>query len=289
LESHPCTNLYPSSEPLHQARKPQQALTPSLQIPHLVHLAPPRRPKRLLLPLRSLKRKDDLGPKQSPSHRLLSQPRDRVRILVYLPAYLIERSQPTPRIAKPKVLTNHPHNNTRTLLLLLQTAYIYFLTTYPNDLVTLAANLGSHFILNNVLLSALILLWVHARFLLAEAFLILNFLNLTSLYFRHHKTPLFVHYPVVTGPLCFTFVALFVNGAVVVGSNSLGARICANVAVWCVLVYGMFFLIAFRDCAIGMELSVLCLGKIHRSICSSLTVREADVSHQQRWRYSNSA
>jgi hypothetical protein len=176
---------------------------------------------------------------------------------------LSKRKQPTPRIAKPKVLTNHPHKNTRTLLLLLQTAYIYFLTTYPNDLVTLAANLGSHFILNNVLLSALILLWVHAHFLLAEAILILNFLNLTSLYFRHHKTPHFVHYPVVTAPLCFTFMALFVNGAVVVGSNSLAARICANVAVWAVLVYGMFFLLAFKDYAIGMELSVLCLGKSH--------------------------
>lgn len=72
-------------------------------------------------------------------------------------------------------------------------------------------------------------------------------------------------------------MALFVNGAVVVGSNSLAARICANVAVWAVLVYGMFFLIAFRDNAVGLELSVLSLGKIHRTICSSLTVCEADI------------
>lgn len=152
---------------------------------------------------------------------------------------------------------------TRTLLLLLQLGYIYFLSAFNNEIVNIAANVGSHFILNNLLQSAFILLWVHSRFLLAEVILVLNLFNLTSLYFRHIKTPHFVHYPVVTSPLCFTFMVMFANGAVMVGSDSFAVRICANVAVWWVLIYGLFFLIAFKDYAVGWELSVLSLGKIH--------------------------
>lgn len=151
---------------------------------------------------------------------------------------------------------------TRTLLLLFQIGYIYFLSAYNNEIVNIAVNVGSHFILNNLLQSAFILLWVHNRFLIAEVVLALNLFNLTSLYFRHLKTPHFVHCPVVTGPLCFTFMAIFVNGAVMVGSDSFAARICANVAVWWVLIYGLFFLIAFKDCVVGWELSVLSLGMI---------------------------
>ena len=92
--------------------------------------------------------------------------------------------------------------------------------------------------------------------------IVLNLCNLTSLYFRHTKTPGFVHYPVVTGPLCFTFVLMFVDGAVVVESHSLLARICAHLALWWVLFYGLFFVVAFKDYAVGWELSMLSLGEI---------------------------
>lgn len=56
-------------------------------------------------------------------------------------------------------------------------------------------------------------------------------------------------------------MVMFFNGAVMVGTNALPARICANVAVWWVLFYGLFFLVAFKDYAVGWEMSVLSLGK----------------------------
>ena len=90
--------------------------------------------------------------------------------------------------------------------------------------------------------------------------LVLNFFNLTSLYFRHLRTPFFIHIPVVSGPLAWTFVALFTNGAVMVHAHGLVARILANVAIWAFMLYGLFFLAAFRDYAIGIEMAVLVAG-----------------------------
>ena len=128
------------------------------------------------------------------------------------------------------------------------------------ELVTAAASVGSHFIANNLLVSGFIFLWVHAQFFWAELILIINMFNLTSLYFRHLRAPFFVHVPVVSGPLAWNFVALFTNGAVMVNSYSLFARITANIAVWALMLYGLFFLATFRDHAIGIEMSVLTAG-----------------------------
>ena len=46
-----------------------------------------------------------------------------------------------------------------------------------------------------------------------------------------------------------------------VNAQSYAAKICANVAIWSILLYGLFFLLAFKDYAIGFELSALSLGK----------------------------
>ncbi len=85
----------------------------------------------------------------------------------------------------------------------------------------------------------------------------INFFNLTSLYLRHSTTPRLVHIPVVSGPLAWTFIALFWDGAAMVGAHSLPARILANVAIWSILVYGTLFLVAFKDYTIGFELTIL--------------------------------
>ena len=111
------------------------------------------------------------------------------------------------------------------------------------------------------------LLWVRSYFRIAEVMLILNWLNLTSLYFRHSTTPRFVHLPVVSAPLAWTFVAIFWNGAVMVDAHNLAAKVTANVFVWSILGYGLFLLAAFKDCSIGFELSILSAGK--SSICSA--------------------
>jgi len=70
-----------------------------------------------------------------------------------------------------------------------------------------------------------------------------------------------VHVPVVSGPLAFTFVAILWNGAAMVDAHGFAARVLANIAIWGILLYGLFFLIAFKDHAIGWEMSILALGE----------------------------
>lgn len=142
-------------------------------------------------------------------------------------------------------------------LLLLQLGYVWHLFASDADLANAAANVGSHFILNNLLQCAFVLLWVHSRFWIAEAVLIVNFFNLTSLYLRYSTTPRFVHIPVVSGPLAWTFVAILWNGAAMVNAHSVPARILANVVIWAILVYGLLFLVAFKDYTMGFALSIL--------------------------------
>ncbi len=98
--------------------------------------------------------------------------------------------------------------------------------------------------------------------------LLLNFFNLSSLYFRHSNYPLAIHVPVVSGPLAFTYVAILWCGAAMVNAHTLAARILANIAIWGILVYGMFFLAAFKDYTIGFELSVLTACKQYLLIYS---------------------
>ena len=105
------------------------------------------------------------------------------------------------------------------------------------------------------------MLWVRNHFWQGELLLIVNFFNLSFAYFRHPKTPRFVHIPALSGPLAWTYVALYWDGAAMVGSRHLAARILANVAVWGILVYGIFFLTAFKDYTMGYALSFLSLCK----------------------------
>ena len=104
------------------------------------------------------------------------------------------------------------------------------------ELSTNAANLAAHFIVHNFFTFAFIMLWTRSRFIIAEIILILNFFNLLAQYFRHpfsqSKGIWTQHIPIVSGPLSWTFVALFWDGAVMVGAEGLAVRILANVAVW---------------------------------------------------------
>jgi hypothetical protein len=52
-------------------------------------------------------------------------------------------------------------------------------------------------------------------------------------------------------------VALYWNGAIAVNAQDLAARILANIAIWGILVYGLFFLIIYKDYTIGFALSIL--------------------------------
>ncbi len=110
-----------------------------------------------------------------------------------------------------------------------------------------ACAVGSHFIFNNLLHFGFIMLFVRSHFGWAELLLVVNFFNLSSLYFRHNKYPRFIHTPTVSAPLAWTFVAILWNGAIMVPHpGTLVARIFANIFVWAILVYGAFFVVIYN-------------------------------------------
>lgn len=144
------------------------------------------------------------------------------------------------------------------VLFILQLVYVSHLFSSNSASVNAAASVGSHFILNNLLQFAFVMLFVRSHFIWAEIILIINFFNLSSLYFRHNAYPRFIHGPAVAGPLAWTFVAIYWNGAIMVPyQGSLVARIFANIFVWSILGYGLFFIILYKDYTMGFALTVL--------------------------------
>ncbi|KAM0254540.1 hypothetical protein ACHAQJ_006702 [Trichoderma viride] len=144
------------------------------------------------------------------------------------------------------------------VLFILQIGYATSLFSKKAEVVHAAASVSGHFIINNILHTIFVVLFVHSHFAIAEVILILNFLNLSSLYFRHNTTPRFIHVPVASGPLAWTFVAIYWNGAIMVPHpHTLVARIFGNVFIWAILGYGAFFIVAYSDYTMGFALSVL--------------------------------
>jgi hypothetical protein len=133
------------------------------------------------------------------------------------------------------------------VLFVLQGGYIGHLFSSNADIVNAAASVGSHFIINNLFHFAFVMLFVRSHFHWAELILVINFFNLSSLYFRHNTYPRFIHLPVVSGPLAWTFVALYWNGAFMVPDpTTLVARIFGNIFIWGILVYGAFFIVIYK-------------------------------------------
>lgn len=135
----------------------------------------------------------------------------------------------------------------RVALFILQLGYIGHLFSSKTEYVNAACSVGSHFILNNLLHFAFVMLFVRSHFVWAELILIINFFNLSSLYFRHNTYPRFIHWPVVSAPLAWTFVAIYWDGAIMVHHpHSLVARIFGNIFIWSILVYGWFFIAVYK-------------------------------------------
>ncbi|KAI1635158.1 DUF1774-domain-containing protein [Biscogniauxia mediterranea] len=144
------------------------------------------------------------------------------------------------------------------VLFVLQGGYIAHLFSGNVERVNAACSVGSHFILNNLFHFAFVMLFVRSLFGWAELIIILNFINLSSLYFRHPGYARFIHEPVVSGPLAWTFVAIYWNGAIMVpNAQTLVARIFGNIFIWSILVYGLFFIFVYKDYTMGFNLSVL--------------------------------
>ncbi|KAL5113526.1 hypothetical protein ACEQ8H_008591 [Pleosporales sp. CAS-2024a] len=139
-------------------------------------------------------------------------------------------------------------------LFVLQAGYLYaFYTAH----VSSATLLTPYWVASQLLLFGFVHLFARGHFVIAELLLIINFANLTLLYFRHSTTPRYMHIGVVSGPLAWNFVALYWCGALAVTSNGFVARIIANVFIWGWAGYGAFFLVAYKDYTMGYALSIL--------------------------------
>jgi len=145
------------------------------------------------------------------------------------------------------------------VLFLLQLVYLWHLFSSKPEWVNAAAGVSSHFTVNYFLQSAWVMLFVRSYFRLSELILIIKFLNLSFLYIRYPVTPRLIHIPAVSGPLAWTFVAIYWNGAIAVNphSHNFEARLLGYIAIWGILVYGLFFLVTFKDYTMGFALSIL--------------------------------
>lgn len=138
---------------------------------------------------------------------------------------------------------------------------MWHLFSKETALVSAAANVATHFILNNLFVFAWILLWTRNHFWGSEIILIAHFINQAICYRNHRDLPAFVHLPAVAGPYAWTLFALFWNGAVAVDSNSLPARIIANIFIWVILFIGLGDITLRQDYMLGYCLSLLSLCK----------------------------
>ncbi|MCJ1306988.1 hypothetical protein MMC25_000632 [Agyrium rufum] len=146
------------------------------------------------------------------------------------------------------------------VLFIAQLGYFWHLFSTDASWSTSAANLGSHHILFNLVQFGFVVLFVHGHFAWAELLVVINFFNLTILYFRHPQTNRFVHIPIVSMPLAWTFVALFWNGAISFNATGQVAYIFANIFVWSFLGWGLAFLFAFKDYTMGFAMTALSLS-----------------------------
>jgi hypothetical protein len=133
--------------------------------------------------------------------------------------------------------------------------------------LTTALNLAPWFISNNLLLFGFIHLWCRSFFWWALLLVIVNFFQLTMAYFRYSpklsgdsRPAIITHIAVLAGPLAWSFVALYWDGAAAVHAHHFAARVVANIFIWTWAVYGGFYLFVFKDWAMGFCLSVLSAG-----------------------------
>ncbi|KAK4065940.1 hypothetical protein Purlil1_13999 [Purpureocillium lilacinum] len=150
-----------------------------------------------------------------------------------------------------------------------QVLYIAQLFSRDNERVRQAVGVSGYFVLNNLLHSLFVILFVHSCFRWAEGILLLNFVNLSVLRFRHRALPLQVHLPAISLPQSWTFFALYWNGFMMVRDQPLiASRVAGGIFIWALLGYGILSLGAFKDAALSICLSIISvaigIGQIER-------------------------
>lgn len=164
------------------------------------------------------------------------------------------------------------------VMLFSQPLYVLHLFSSNSAWVNAACSVGPHFILFNIFNFAWIMLWTRSHFILSEIVLIINFLQLTSLYFRHSlplntdsdrndsdrtsiSTIKSIHIPAVSMPLVWTYFALFWNGSIAVHCTAaIPCRILANIAIWGIVPFAGTFLFGYSDWTVGLATAYLTLG-----------------------------
>lgn len=130
-----------------------------------------------------------------------------------------------------------------------------------------ASNVGWSLNVFNGLHFVWTLLFAKGHYILAEIVLIINLFNILALYTSQAPYKLqtlsnvfLIHMPVAALPFSWLLYAIFWNGAVMVGSQSLAGRIVANVFIWNFLLVPTFFLAIYRDWSVGLSSALLMLG-----------------------------
>lgn len=128
---------------------------------------------------------------------------------------------------------------------------------------------GYHFIMNNLLNFFWFYTFRKHHFIISFILLVVNFLNLMSLYVVHKSYSIksvsdwiAVHMSTLAMPIAWVVFAIFWNGAIVFHSHgkSLILRILANILVWDFLLVPMCFLAFYNDYGVGFAMSLLTLG-----------------------------
>jgi Fungal protein of unknown function (DUF1774) len=158
--------------------------------------------------------------------------------------------------------------------IVLWTLQFHYLTSFyppaPSSTTHISLHLAPHFIANNLLNFGFVHLWCRSYFWWALILIIINWLQLTIAYFRFPPGKVereggdkgvVAHIAVLAGPLAFAFVGLFWDGAAAAHAKHFAARVVANVFIWVWPVYGGFYLVTFKDWAMGFSLSVLSAGE----------------------------
>ena len=157
----------------------------------------------------------------------------------------------------------------------------YLTSFYPptaKGTTQISLNMAPHFIAHNLLSFGFVHLWCRSHFNWGLLLLIVNFFQLTFAYFRFPPGKVereggdkgvMAHIGVLAAPLAFAYVALFWDGAAAFNARDFPARLVANIFIWSWPVYGGFYLIAFKDWAMGFSLSILAAGTYSSTLCSS--------------------
>lgn len=126
---------------------------------------------------------------------------------------------------------------------------------------------GWHFTLFNVGQFVWTLLFVRSHFFWAEVVVVLNILNVLSLYFSHlthavkpYSSWALIHLPTAAFPFSWLLYAFFWNGAVLFHVHKFVGRVISNVLVWDFLLTPGAFLFLFNDYGVGIASSILTFG-----------------------------